>query len=366
MKSISVFLMALLLWGCSSEPEFEHYGVFVKGVNGHQALEGISKRNADEMASRTTQLVIEDNRVRFYIYQKDFSADNVQLQQMDMVSRRTVILDAKVIPRDQADSYVVSAEVMTNELPIFVLTQKTSLLSKTVYMAAAVNVEDYFVDAVLSGKVGNSSRKISDVKDLLKTFPKNARLLEEQAAYVAEQKKRKEELKRQRDELDEATYQETIAAEKAGEPNDVLIAAYDYYLRQFFDGKHKAEFVKKADGLRSKMAADRKKQRKAERKLFSELALSFASAVDKRDVAKISAITLEKSTASRVLKNNLFDRVKVGSTTFASYKLHGNNKDSVQIQLEGGIFMVRAKKVGDKWRINDYAAKSGKWFKNRG
>lgn len=365
MKFIGALLVAVLLWGCSSEPEFEHYGVFVKGLKGYQALQGIKKKDADEMAARTIQLTLDDNRVQFYVYQKDFAAEKVQLQQMDMVSRKAILLDTKVTPREQPDSYLVSAEVMSDALPIFVLTQKTSLLSKTVYMAASVNVEDYFVNAVLSGKIGNSSRKMSDVEDLLKTYPNNAKLLAEQSAFLEQEKKKKAELKKKREALDEKTYQETIAAEKAGEPDDVLIAAYDYYLRQFYDGKHKDEFVKKADALRTKIATERKKRKSEEKARFSQLALAFSSAVDKRDATTIAAITVANSTASKVLKNNLFSRVKVGSSTFSSYKLHGNNKESVQIQLDGGIFMVRAKQVENTWLVYDYAAKSSKWFKER-
>ncbi|OUR92122.1 hypothetical protein A9Q81_16850 [Gammaproteobacteria bacterium 42_54_T18] len=365
MKIFSGILMTMFLLGCSGEPEFEHYGIYAEGLNDYQQLKAVSGKDADKFASNTTQVSLGEGVIRFYVYQKDFDAERFQLLQMDLLTKKTNVLDINVSPREQEQSYILSAKVVDDELPIFMLMEKKSWYNKVTYMVSTVDVEGYFVGVMLSTKTRNTTSRMRDVESLLKTFPGNPRLLTERSVLIEKAEKAKAELEKIQVEKEEKAYKVLVEARETGIAWKTLISKYDTYLRQFPNGLHKAEIFNSAGELRKRLSERNRKALAEEKSDLKGLADRFILAIDKKDQAAIAEITVKSSTASRVLKNKLFSRVKVGSVGISSYKKSGKKMDKVQIQLDGGVFMIRAQLIENEWRVVGYAARSGKWFKMR-
>ena len=246
------------------------------------------------------------------------------------------------------------------------LVENKSLFSNSTYITSSVAVENYIVDGVLSMRSRNVKSKLSTLKDALETYPENKVLLTEikKAELLIEQKKL--EQKAITDKQDEKEYLELLLAESKKIKAELLLNRYRKYLQKYSNGLHKEEIANKSQVLLRDISAKNKAVLAAERKGFELLVNKFVSAIDDKNTKVISEVTLERSTASRASKNNLFSRVKVGEVNIKKYKKSGPQDEFVQIQLEGGVYMIRANLIKNKWLITQYATKSASWFKKNG
>ncbi len=154
----------------------------------------------------------------------------------------------------------------------------------------------------------------------------------------------------------EKYYQHILVVEKTEERPEVLLKMYGNYSVR--SSLHAAEVGKRMKALASEVLGNKKSQEDE----FLNLANQFFDAINNRDQETISRITTGRFSASRALRNNIFERKKLGDVKIKSYKVN-KTKDSVQIQLAGGgIFMLRAKRVDGKWLLTEFATQTS-WFR---
>lgn len=158
---------------------------------------------------------------------------------------------------------------------------------------------------------------------------------------------------------DEAAYLALIQAEEKGIELGELLSQYRAYLDQFRYGLHYEEINQKAMRLNQEIRKIEKAAKGAEKAQFQALADRFSQAIDAQDEASIREITIEGTAASRAHSNNLFRRAKAGELILKSYSKSGQSEELAQLQLEGNIYMIRAKRVDQTWKINGYATRAG-------
>jgi len=151
-----------------------------------------------------------------------------------------------------------------------------------------------------------------------------------------------------------------LEAEIEGVAKPILLAMYNDYTLRYRPAPK--EVKQRARELQTEQNNLEKERLKAERMVLSDLVNRFYSAVDAKDKDALSTLTTRNSAASKAYKNNLFNRYTVGQTNILSYKRYGQNNDHVQIQLDGGIYMIRASLIEGLWRVTGFSTKSTKWF----
>jgi len=170
-------------------------------------------------------------------------------------------------------------------------------------------------------------------------------------------KQRAQYIKTRRGKVD---YQRILEAEIEGVAKPILLAMYNDYTLRYRPALE--EVKQRARELQTEQNNLEKERLKAERMVLSDLVNRFYSAVDAKDKDALSTLTTRNSAASKAYKNNLFNRYTVGQTNILSYKRYGQNNDHVQIQLDGGIYMIRASLIEGLWRVTGFSTKSTKWF----
>jgi len=152
----------------------------------------------------------------------------------------------------------------------------------------------------------------------------------------------------------EADFEKLVNAEAIDTPN-FLLSKYHQYLRDFPSSQHSKEVAEKSQALGQKIAyaknAINKAAKKANTIRFQALASEFAYAIDAKDESTIFSITTKGTAASRAHKNNIFGRSKAGDLSLKSFIFSGADKELVQMQLAGNIYMLRAKFVDESWLI---------------
>lgn len=366
MKAFYLFIISTFIFGCSNEHDFESYGVYVKNESGYQKIIKTDMGKPSNIASFIKRIAINDAEIVFNVYHENFDSEKYKIIQLDLFSKKKHQLVVNVTPREQPQSYSLSAKIHNSNLPIFMLVENKSLFSNSTYIASSVVVENYIVDGVLSKKSRNVKSKLSSLKDALETYPENKVLLTEikKAELLIEQKRL--EQKAITDKQDEKEYLELMLAESKNIKAELLLNKYRRYLQKYSNGLHQEEIANKSQVLLRDITAKNKAVLAAERKGFELLVNKFVSAIDDKNTKAISEVTLERSTASRASKNNLFSRVKVGKVNITKYQKSGPQDEFVQIQLEGGVYMIRANLIKNKWLITQYATKSASWFKKNG
>lgn len=158
---------------------------------------------------------------------------------------------------------------------------------------------------------------------------------------------------------DEASYRSILVSEKNGTSPNKLLIEYGSYLNTFRSGKYKEEISSKHRVLLDAANEKARLAKIAERKKIHDTVAAFSKYIDDRDNDAITSITADGTVARRVLSNNVFTRNKVGTLAVKSYKLSGSNNENVQVQLEGIIYMLRARLEGNEWLVVDYATRGG-------
>ncbi|MDX1453073.1 MAG: hypothetical protein R3183_10995 [Oleiphilaceae bacterium] len=162
-----------------------------------------------------------------------------------------------------------------------------------------------------------------------------------------------------RQRLAEADYQALLWHEENGTEEHRLKSYYEVFRHRHMDSEHYNEVDEKYLALSSKMLKAQNDKREADTELFQKLAQDFATAIDAKDASKIASLTVSGTAANRAHTNNAFKRNKVGDLSLKSFKFSGSDNELVQMQLDGNIYMLRAKMVDGAWAINGYSAKSG-------
>lgn len=148
-------------------------------------------------------------------------------------------------------------------------------------------------------------------------------------------------------------------------PIQLHLAAYEAFLHRYPGSEYHEEIRQAWSSMSQEMIEQKRAYARHQKALFEKLISDFGAAIDHQDNAGVQRVTLAGTAARNALNNNLFDRYQIGPVAMTSYKYYGDQDKYVQMQVNGGIRMVRAEKVDQEWLITGYETQGNHWFKQR-